>query len=60
MTTPMHPNCNLNPDDNSGKIDSKVYINMIGSLLYLIASRPYFYLVYACVQDSNQILVNQT
>lgn len=41
MATHMHPNCNLDLDDSSGKVDSKVYRVMIGSLLYLTASRAY-------------------
>ena len=40
MTTPMHPTCNLSKEDNGTKVDQKLYRGMIGSLLYLTASRP--------------------
>jgi len=36
----MHPNYNLGPDGSNGKADSKVYIGMIRSILYLTASIP--------------------
>ncbi|XP_058726674.1 uncharacterized mitochondrial protein AtMg00810-like [Vicia villosa] len=38
--TPMHPTCILEKDGESKKVDQKVYKVMIGSLLYLNASRP--------------------
>src|SRR3954468_15496733 len=38
--TPMHPTCVLSKDEVSTKVDQKLYRIMIGSLLYLIASRP--------------------
>jgi len=41
MNTPMHPTCILSKEDTGTKVDQKVYRGMIGSLLYLIASRPY-------------------
>jgi len=40
MNTPMHPTCNLRIEDNGTKVDQKLYRGMIGSLLYLSASRP--------------------
>ena len=40
MATPMHPTCNLSNEDNRTKVDQKLYRGMIGSLLYLTASRP--------------------
>ena len=40
MNTPMHPTCTLNKEDEGAKVDQKLYRGMIGSLLYLTASRP--------------------
>ena len=39
-TTPMSAKHHLGPDDNGKEFDQKVYRSMIGSLLYLCASRP--------------------
>src|SRR4051812_39083963 len=36
----MHPTCVLGKDEVSKKVDQKLYRDMIGSLLYLTASRP--------------------
>ena len=38
--TPMGPSCNLDKDEGGKNIDLKFYRGMIGSLLYLTASRP--------------------
>ena len=38
--TPMPTNCHLGQDSNGKPVDQKVYRSMIGSLLYLCASRP--------------------
>src|ERR1044072_7989777 len=38
--TPMHPTCILEKEEVSKKVDQKIYRGMIGSLLYLTASRP--------------------
>jgi hypothetical protein len=40
MTTPLHHTCNLSKEDTGSKVDQKLYRAMIGSLLYLTASRP--------------------
>jgi len=40
MNTPMHPTCTLSKEDQGSKVDQKLYTGMIGSLLYLTASRP--------------------
>ena len=40
MATPMHPTSNLDKDENGKTISEKEYRGMIGSLLYLTASRP--------------------
>ena len=40
FTTPMPTKSHLRPDDNGKEFDQKVYYSMIGSLLYLCASRP--------------------
>ena len=39
FTTPMLAKHHLGPDDNGKEFDQKVYCSMIGSLLYLCASR---------------------
>ena len=40
VSTPITPSCKLKKDEHDKNIDSKLYRGMIGSLLYLIASRP--------------------
>ncbi|PNY05239.1 retrotransposon-related protein [Trifolium pratense] len=40
MNTPMHPTSSLCKSEEEGKVDQKIYRGMIGSLLYLTASRP--------------------
>jgi len=40
MVTPMHPSSSLDKDENGKSISEKEYRGMIGSLLYLTASRP--------------------
>jgi len=40
MNTLMHPTCTLSKEDQGSKVDQKLYRGMIGSLLYLTASRP--------------------
>ena len=40
MKTPMPTNGQLDLDPNGKDVDQKVYRSMIGSLLYLCASRP--------------------
>ena len=40
MNTPMHLTCTLSKEDTRSKVDQKLYRGMIGSLLYLTASRP--------------------
>ena len=39
-STPMPTKCQLDLDPNGKVVDQKVYCSMIGSLLYLCASRP--------------------
>ena len=36
----MHPTCTLSKEDQGSKVDQNLYRGMIGSLLYLTASRP--------------------
>jgi hypothetical protein len=36
----MHPTSSLLKEESEGKVDQKLYRGMIGSLLYLTASRP--------------------
>ena len=38
--TPMHPTCILEKEEVSNKVCQKLYRGMIGSLLYLTATRP--------------------
>jgi len=40
MSTPMHPSSTLDKDETGTSISEKEYRGMIGSLLYLTASRP--------------------
>ena len=40
ISTPMTPSFKLEKDEHGKNIDSKLYRDMIGSLLYLTASRP--------------------
>jgi len=40
MNTLLHPTCTLSKEDTGSKVDQKLYRGMIGSLLYLTASRP--------------------
>ena len=42
VSTPMTIGCNLSKDDESKEVDQKLYRSMIGSLLYVTASRPEF------------------
>ena len=51
ISTPMGTNGNLDSDASGNMVDQKLYRSMIGSLLYVTASRPMSYLVCACVQD---------
>ena len=43
MATTMHPSSSLDKDENGKNISDKEYRGMIGSLLYLTASRPVSY-----------------
>jgi len=40
MNTPMNPTCTLCKEVKGEKVDKKLFRGMIGSLLYLTASRP--------------------
>jgi hypothetical protein len=40
VTTHMQTNCKLRKDDDSKSTDQRQYRSMIGSLLYMAASRP--------------------
>ena len=40
VSTPMSVGCKLSKDEGGAKIDQTLYRSMIGSLLYLTASRP--------------------
>ena len=39
MTTPIHPSCKLDKDEQGKGVDKTKYRGMIGSLLYLTSSR---------------------
>ncbi|GJY65397.1 hypothetical protein Tco_0467635 [Tanacetum coccineum] len=52
-STPMESNKALIKDEESHSVDVHLYRSMIGSLMYLIASRPdIMFAVYACARDS--------
>ena len=40
VLTPMVTGCNLSLDDSSKDVNQRLYRYMIGSLLYVITSRP--------------------
>jgi hypothetical protein len=40
IITPMQTSCRLRKDDDSKSTDERQYMSMIGSLLYVISSRP--------------------
>jgi hypothetical protein len=44
IETPMHLKCQLTLDEDGKPVEHKLYRSMIGSLLYLCASRPYIVL----------------
>ncbi|XP_020225488.1 uncharacterized protein LOC109807382 [Cajanus cajan] len=51
MKTPMHPSTTLGLDEESPDVDSTMYRGMVGSLLYLTASRPdIMFSVYVCAR----------
>jgi hypothetical protein len=41
VITPMQTSCKLRKDDDSKSTDQRQYRSMIGSLLYVTASKPY-------------------
>jgi hypothetical protein len=51
INPPMPTNGHLDLNEKGKAVDTKVYRSMIGSLLYLSASRPLLCLVCACVLD---------
>ncbi|GJW61297.1 retrovirus-related pol polyprotein from transposon TNT 1-94 [Tanacetum coccineum] len=52
-STPMEPNKALVKDEEADSVDVHLYRSMIGSLMYLIASRPdIMFAVCACARDS--------
>jgi len=55
MSTPMHPTTSLGLDKESDPINITEYRQMIGSFLYLTASRPDICSVVVFVQDFRQI-----
>ena len=40
ISTPIGTNGNLDSDTSGNMVDQKLYLSMIGSLLYMTASRP--------------------
>jgi hypothetical protein len=56
IKTPMGTNGHLDLNTGGKSVDQKVYQSMIGSLLYLCASRLVLFFPYACVQGSKSIL----
>jgi len=56
MNTPMHPTCTLSKEYTQSKVDLKLYRGMIGSLLYLTASRPdILFSVYLCARFQSDL-----
>ncbi|GJQ97942.1 putative ribonuclease H-like domain-containing protein [Tanacetum coccineum] len=54
VSTPMEPNKALVKDEEAENVDVHLYISMIGSLMYLTASRPDItFVVCACARDSS-------
>ena len=58
--TPMSPITKLNKDEKEKNVNQKLYRDMIGSLLYLTASRPDIIFVYTYVLDFKHVLRNPT
>ena len=58
MKTPMPTSGHLDLTKDGEPVDQKVYRSMIGSLLYLCASRPDIMLMCACVHDIKLLLRN--
>ncbi|GJW31402.1 hypothetical protein Tco_0051434 [Tanacetum coccineum] len=52
VDTPMVEKSKLDEDTQGKAIDPTHYRGMIGTLMYLIASRPYLTFMYACVPES--------
>ncbi|GKG14376.1 uncharacterized mitochondrial protein-like protein, partial [Tanacetum coccineum] len=54
VSTPIETNKALNKDEKAEDVDVHLYRSMIGSLMYLIASRPdIMFVVCACSRDSS-------
>ena len=54
--TPMSPSCKLDKNEGGKNIDLKFYRDMIGSLLYLTASRPdIIFSVYLCARFQSNL-----
>jgi hypothetical protein len=51
IKTPMPTTGHLDLNEDGKAVDQKVYHSMIGSLLYICASRPDLCLACSCVQD---------
>ena len=58
--TPMSPITKLDKDEKGKDVNQKLYKGMIGSLLYLTASKPDVSFVYAYVLDFKHALRNPT
>jgi hypothetical protein len=58
--TPMGTDGHVDLNKGGKSVDQKAYRSMIGSLLYLCASRPDIMLAYACVLDINPTQGNVT
>ena len=56
IKTPMPTNGHLDLDERGNPVDQTLYRSMIGSLLYLTASRPDIILVCVCVLDFKLVL----
>ena len=59
-STPMSTTIKLDKDEKGKEVDIKTYRGMIGSLLYLTASRPDIMFSVCCVLDFNLVLKSLT
>ena len=55
VSTPIVTSCKLRKDDESLEVYHTMYRSMIGSMLYVIATRPNVIQAIGLVSDSNQL-----
>ena len=52
VATPLIVNEKLSKEDGSKEVDASIYRSLVGSLLYLTATRPDLCLLQVCYPDS--------